>query len=59
MFPLIIAGLKGFLLAYQAASMWLDIVAWWEGPKPDPWCWWRRIFWAVVVVLLLSQGGVG
>ena len=50
-------AIKAFLIIYKATSIALTLQEWWEGPKPDPWRWWRRIFWAVVIVLLFGVVG--
>ena len=55
--PWLWPGIKAFLLIYKAVSIGLALQEWWEGPPPDPWKWWRRCFWAVVIVLVLF--GIG
>ena len=46
-------AIKAFLIIYKATSIAMQLAEWWEGPPPDPWRWWRRIFWAVFIVLFV------
>ena len=57
--PWLWPGIKAFLFIYKATSIAMEIAEWWNGPPPDPWKWWRRGFWAVVIVLFVfAIGGV-